>query len=172
MESDIRRWITLVEGNAGRKEISLPSHIDDENIDEVAIAPIQLSIQWDRRTAKEWIGSCQIGDRQIEIFFTRLNSFGTSSWRVDFRKEKHQPKRGTVAETISILNSVISAIKEFLESVKPDRLQMSPTNTSREKLYRSVIRRIKPQIEQTYNITEKSYGTLFGEFILSRLDDV
>jgi hypothetical protein len=134
---------------------------------EIAVAPVQ-SVQWRVRAEKQWAGSFQIGERQIEIFFARLSSFGTTRWRVDFRKGQQQPTGGTVAETTGTLNDVIGAIKEFLETVKPDRLEMSPTNTSREKLYRAVIKRMMPQIGQAYSVEEKSYGTLFGEFILSR----
>lgn len=147
MTHDIRRWITLC---------------------EVAIAPTQ-SVQWGERDEKKWAGSFLIGARQIEIFFTRLSRGGTSSWRIDFRKARHQPMRGTIGETTGILNCVVGAIKEFLEWVKPDLLKMSPTNTSREKLYRAVIKRMMPQIEQTYSVDEVSYGTLFGEFVLLRL---
>jgi hypothetical protein len=141
-------------------------------IREVAIAPAAQRTDWAARTDKQWVGSLWIGDRQIEIFFTCLGSFGASRWRVDFRKSKHQPNRGTVVETTGILNGVVGAIKEFLECVKPDRLEMSPTNTSREKLYRAVIKRMMSQIEQTYSVEEVSYGTLFGEFVLSRRSDI
>ena len=132
---------------------------------EVAIAPTQ-SIQWTTRDEKTWVGSFDVGDRPIEVIFTKLSSFGASRWRVDFRKGKHQPTRGTVAETTSVLNGIVGAIKEFLESVRPDRLEMSPTNASREKLYRAVIKRMMPQIDQIYSVNEISYGTLFGEFVL------
>lgn len=135
-------------------------------IKEVVIAPKQ-AVQWDVRDAKRWIGSYQIGDRTIEIFFTRLNSFGATRWRVDFRKAR-QSTRGTVTVTIDILNGVIGAIEEFLQAVKPDQLELSPTNTSREKLYRAIIKRLLPQIAQSYDVAEKSYGSLFGEFIFSR----
>ena len=139
-------------------------------IREVAIAPATDAVRWDACTEKQWTGSLWIGARHIEIFFTRLSSFGASRWRVDFRKGKHQPARGTVAETTGILNAVVGAIKEFLERMKPDRLEMSPTNASREKLYRAVIKRMMPQLNQ-YSVDETSYGTLFGEFVLSRRSD-
>lgn len=135
-------------------------------IKEVVIAPKQAV--WDVRDAKRWTGSYQIGERTIEIFFTRLSSFGATRWRVDFRKAR-QSTRGTVTVTIDILNGVIGAIEEFLQAVKPDRLELSPTNTSREKLYRAIIKRLLPQIAQSYDVVEKSYGTLFGEFIFSRI---
>jgi hypothetical protein len=139
-------------------------------IHEVVIAPTQ-SVQWDSRNDKKWHGSFWVGDRQIEILFSRLSRGWTSSWRIDFRKATYKPVRGTIGETTGIMNAVVGAIKEFLERVKPDHLEMSPTNTPREKLYRAIIKRMMPQIEQTYSVDEVSYGTLFGEFVLSRRED-
>lgn len=89
-------------------------------------------------------------------------------WRVDVRKANWPDRRGTVGETTGILASVAAAVGEFLDAEEPDLLEMSPTNVSREKLYRAALRRMMPKIEHLYSLEEKSYGTLFGEFILRR----
>lgn len=131
-------------------------------------------IQWATRNDTYWGGSFEVGDREIEIIFAKLSPKGIQSqrWRVervDFRKGRRNDSHGTVSETTAILSHIASAIDEFLKKVEPDILEMSPTNASREKLYRVVLKQMMPKISHAYDLEEKWYGSLMGEFVLTKL---
>jgi hypothetical protein len=125
--------------------------------------------RWTQREARRWEASFEVGKRQIEIIFTRLDGDGRQGgWRVDFRRGNYLEMRGTARESSGIIGTVAAAVGEFLDTVQPERLIMSPTGGSRERLYRAVLKRMMPQISHAYEMEERWYNTLFGEFQLNR----
>jgi len=130
------------------------------------------SVQWGQRSNKRWDAFVDVGERQIGIMFNRTSGKARqSAWRVDFLSRTDPETRGTVKETTTILNTVAAAVGEFLDTVQPVMLKMSPTGESREKLYRAVLKRMMPKIDHAYSLDERWYGTLFGEFELTRKPD-
>lgn len=130
------------------------------------------TVQWQTTSDRTWVATFAIGDRQFSTIFTNISRGSGSGrqthWRVDFRKETWVDARAGVRDTVAVLDSVAAAVKEFLDRVQPITLEMSPTTASREKLYRAVLARMTPMLDHAYSLDEKWYGTLFGEFVLTR----
>lgn len=130
------------------------------------------SVQWQSSNDQSWVAIFAVGDRRFSIIFTNISrGFGSgrqTHWRVDFRKETWIDARAGVRDTVAVLDSVAAAVKEFLGRVQPITLEMSPTTHSHEKLYRAVLSRTMPMLEHAYSLDEKWYGSMFGEFILTR----
>ena len=150
MTNDLRTWIDTV----GLYEVTFTA---------------AATVRWKQRTDKLWEASLDVGKRQLRIVFQRISGSGRQgAWRVDFVRRNSSSQRGTVGETTSVISGVAAAVREFLDTVQPELLKMSPTNTSRERLYRAILKRMMPALRDLYDLEEQWYGTLFGEFNLKR----
>jgi len=121
------------------------------------------------RIDSEDLGVYRYTYRNVEIDFSQEDYENpNSAWEVvaDYYDSDHEY---TAAYAIEFFKIVLSAIKHFIETVKPNRIKFAPASSSHTKLYDRMLQRYLPQYLKKYLLSKATGDKNEKDYVLKRV---
>lgn len=134
-------------------------------------------IKWVSRSSERWFGTTEQRFQGNHIFKIQFKKTHDTEWEVDFDVGFYIDVTHE-GDAYAIFSTVLGAIKEFLETVKPKYLTFTSNKSesaSRSKLYKRMIEKFAGTVGYTSEVADNSSPTGAWKediFLLKRIEQV